>query len=68
MSIPDHAVWQELENYFKTRISSEERRFIVETIQYAIQQSPEVDLDTLSVEVTQAVLNKRRRLPAKRVY
>lgn len=59
MSVPDHAIWKELETYFRTRIVVNERGQIIEIIRQALAESPEVDLDHLTLKVTAAVLKKR---------
>jgi hypothetical protein len=63
MSMPEHAIWHELEAYFRTRIDLTERKQIIEVIRHALSQDPQIDLDQLTLEVTSAVL--KRRSPAQ---
>ena len=59
MSLPEHQIWQELENYFRTRIGSEERVWIVEVIRKALGENPDLDLDQLTLKAAEVVLKKR---------
>jgi hypothetical protein len=66
MSLPDHQIWQELENYFRTRIINEERTWIVEVIRKALTENPQLDLDQLTLKAAEVVLKSRPDQRAQR--
>jgi len=66
MSIPDHPIWQELESYFRTRISENERIIIIEIIRKALAENPGIELDQLTLMATEVVLRKRPQERAHR--
>lgn len=67
MPLPDHALWNLLEQQFRTRIHQVERREIIRQVTLVLQQEPEIDVDELTYKITTRVLSRSRGLPQRSV-